>query len=167
MEATSLQKGGIYNHFRNKDELALEAFDYTFAKVIKRFRQRLDQDKTSAEKLHSVIAVFHSLHNDPVTEGGCPISNMAFFSGEGHPEIKQRAKESFRILENYIAIKVEEGMDRKEFKKTLDPAAVAALFVATLEGAIMLSRIGKKSYHMDVVASFLKNYIGKEMLVNA
>src|ERR1700678_1948300 len=30
MEATGLKKGGIYRHFSSKEELAAEAFDYTW-----------------------------------------------------------------------------------------------------------------------------------------
>ena len=30
MQATGLEKGGIYNHFTNKEELAIAAFDYRF-----------------------------------------------------------------------------------------------------------------------------------------
>jgi len=32
-----LQKGGIYNHFRSKDELALEAFDFAVNRVQSEF----------------------------------------------------------------------------------------------------------------------------------
>ena len=36
MHATGLKKGGIYNHFHSKDELALEAFDYAVEAVWQR-----------------------------------------------------------------------------------------------------------------------------------
>jgi len=36
MEATGLEKGGIYNHFTSKEQLALEAFDYAFEMVQQR-----------------------------------------------------------------------------------------------------------------------------------
>src|SRR5271170_2332921 len=34
MEATGLQKGGIYRHFSSKEELATEAFDYSWGKAV-------------------------------------------------------------------------------------------------------------------------------------
>jgi AcrR family transcriptional regulator len=37
MRVTGLQKGGIYNHFRSKDELALEAFDFAVNRVQEEF----------------------------------------------------------------------------------------------------------------------------------
>ena len=41
MDATHLKKGGIYNHFKNKDEIALAAFEYSYTKVLKRFKTYL------------------------------------------------------------------------------------------------------------------------------
>src|ERR1700720_218337 len=34
MEATGLQKGGIYRHFSSKEELATESFDYSWGKAV-------------------------------------------------------------------------------------------------------------------------------------
>src|SRR6266436_2118879 len=34
MDATGLQKGGIYRHFSGKEELATEAFDYSWQKAV-------------------------------------------------------------------------------------------------------------------------------------
>ena len=39
---TGLEKGGIYNHFGSKEQLALEAFDYATGIMRERFRQALE-----------------------------------------------------------------------------------------------------------------------------
>ena len=36
LAATGLQKGGIYNHFESKEQLAVEAFDYAIEMMIER-----------------------------------------------------------------------------------------------------------------------------------
>ena len=33
IDATGLEKGGIYNHFGSKEQLALEAYDYAMSRV--------------------------------------------------------------------------------------------------------------------------------------
>lgn len=38
MQQTGLEKGGIYNHFKSKEQLALEAFDYAYAMLDQRIR---------------------------------------------------------------------------------------------------------------------------------
>ena len=73
MKATNLKKGGIYNHFKNKDEIALAAFDYSVYKVFKRFRERLNRESTAYGKLQATIEVYASFAKDPVVSGGCPI----------------------------------------------------------------------------------------------
>src|SRR6266487_2891191 len=41
MRETGLEKGGIYNHFSSKEQLALESFDYAYGLVQQRVRQAL------------------------------------------------------------------------------------------------------------------------------
>ncbi len=47
MQATGLKKGGIYNHFTNKDELALQAFDYAFSLVRQKVSDQIKQEKNA------------------------------------------------------------------------------------------------------------------------
>ena len=37
MTATGLKKGGIYNHFESKEQLAFDVFDFAISKVRERF----------------------------------------------------------------------------------------------------------------------------------
>ncbi|NEP19789.1 MAG: TetR/AcrR family transcriptional regulator, partial [Leptolyngbya sp. SIO4C1] len=45
MQATGLQKGGVYNHFKSKDELALATYDAVLAELNSRYRQVLRRDR--------------------------------------------------------------------------------------------------------------------------
>src|SRR4028119_1173359 len=60
MRVTGLQKGGIYNHFKSKDELALEAFDYAMACVSQRYRDAWRSKRHSVDRLKAVISLFSS-----------------------------------------------------------------------------------------------------------
>ena len=50
MEATGLKKGGIYRHFASKEELAAEAFDYTWESAWKTRLLRVDEKANGIEK---------------------------------------------------------------------------------------------------------------------
>ena len=158
MEATNLKKGGIYNHFKNKDEIALAAFDYSFKKVLRQFRKRLDHDKTPTEKLNSIIEVYAKLASIPGMEGGCPIFNTAVDAANSHPLLKQKANEAINSLKKYIEIKVQEGIASGEFRKDADQNDIATLMIITLEGAIIMSRVNDKSC-IDVAVKSLKRYL--------
>jgi TetR/AcrR family transcriptional repressor of nem operon len=159
MEATSLKKGGIYNYFTSKDEIAVEAFNYSYNKIIERFRSRLDNDKTSFEKLNSIIDVYASFLYDPVVKGGCPIFNTAVDATDNHPSLKEHAKKGIASLQKYIEIKVMEGIDNQEFRTDCDPFTIASLVIINLEGAIIMWRVQGTDAHMKLAVGFLKEYL--------
>jgi AcrR family transcriptional regulator len=161
MEATQLKKGGIYNHFTSKDEIALEAFKYSYTKVIERFRSRLDRDTSPVEKLFSIIDVYASLIEEPVMKGGCPIFNTAVDASDNHSELKEMAKDGLIQLQRYIEIKVEEGIRSKMISSTCNPSEIASLIIINLEGAIIMNRINENNLHMQNAVRFLKRHISQ------
>src|SRR5580700_1573646 len=83
MAATGLQKGGIYRHFSSKEELAAEAFDYTWKAAWETRMQDVDQASSGIEKLKRLIANFVECR--PPVAGGCPILNTAVEADDGNP----------------------------------------------------------------------------------
>src|ERR1700751_3952622 len=75
MEATGLKKGGIYRHFASKEELAAEAFDFTWEAARRARLLQLDENATELDKLRQLIANF--INNKTPFAGGCPILNTA------------------------------------------------------------------------------------------
>src|SRR6266852_6617416 len=65
MRETGLEKGGIYNHFSSKEQLALEAFDYAYRLVQQRVRQALAGKFNAIERLVAIISVFQDEFEDP------------------------------------------------------------------------------------------------------
>ncbi|MDH5367987.1 MAG: TetR/AcrR family transcriptional regulator [Cyclobacteriaceae bacterium] len=161
MKATHLKKGGIYNYFKSKDEIAVEAFNYSYKKIIERFRSKLDYDKSSVEKLFSIIEVYASFISKPLMKGGCPIFNTAVDATDNHPALKERAKKGIDSLQKYIEIKVEEGIECGEFKTNCEPSKIASLMIINLEGAIIMSRVHGNDEHMLLTVELLKDYINK------
>ncbi len=159
MEATGLKKGGIYNYFNSKDEIALAAYSYSYSLVIKRFRSSLDTVHTSVEKIYSIIDTYASLIDNPVMAGGCPIFNTAVDAIDLHPSLARKAKDGINKLQRYIEIKIEQGMADEEFRADCKPSEIASLMIIHLEGAIIMSRVSGDRLQMQNAASFLKKYI--------
>ncbi|MGB0389949.1 MAG: TetR/AcrR family transcriptional regulator [Salibacteraceae bacterium] len=164
MEETNLKKGGIYNHFKNKDEIAIAAFDYSYSLVFKRFKTRLSQDATSLDKIHSIIEVFQSFGTNPVVKGGCPIFNTAIDATGTHSDLKTKAKEAINTLIKYVEIKVEEGKIEGEFKMNVNAPEFALFLVSTLEGALMVSRVNEKQASLDMAADIIKTYVKNNLV---
>ena len=51
IDATGLEKGGIYNHFGSKEQLALEAYDYAMTRVTERLARSQDGATDAVDRL--------------------------------------------------------------------------------------------------------------------
>lgn len=159
MRVTGLQKGGIYNHFRSKDELALEAFDFAVNRVQEEFMGALKGKRHSVDRLIAILSVYERMFDDPPIQGGCPILNTAVESDDTHPTLRERAQlamDAWRILIQRI---VDKGIIRGELHSTVDADTVATILIATIEGAVMLSKLYGDASHLERALNFLKTYV--------
>ncbi len=66
MEATGLEKGGIYRHFDSKQELAGEAFDHAWKLVMDTRFEGIDDIPSSVDRLRQFLRNFR----DPAGRSG-------------------------------------------------------------------------------------------------
>jgi len=161
MEASGLKKGGIYRHFSTKEELAAEAFDYTWESVWNARLLHVDEKATGIEKLKQLIANFVE-HRSPVA-GGCPILNTATDADDGNALLRARVTKALRSWLSRLQVIVEQAQKRGETRSGIDPKAVATLIVASLEGALMMSRLQRNDEALRRVQSHLNRYLEKEV----
>jgi TetR/AcrR family transcriptional regulator, transcriptional repressor for nem operon len=157
--ASGLEKGGIYNHFRSKEQLALESFDYAVEVMGGRFREALEGKDSALERLFAIVDVLGALAEDPPVPGGCPVLNTAVESDGAHPALKERAAEAMSGWLRLVGREVKEGVKSGELSPGTDPRSVASVVVATLEGAVMLSRLEDDPEHMRKVVRHLKDHL--------
>jgi TetR/AcrR family transcriptional regulator, transcriptional repressor for nem operon len=159
MEATGLKKGGIYRHFASKDELALAAFLFAAEKMKARFTAALAGKTGAVEQLRAIISVYARIPEDPPVPGGCPILNAAIEADDGDPQLKAEAQRVLRGLEKVLRGIVRQGQRDGELCAELDAELFAHVFVAQLEGAVMLAKLYDSRLPMRHVVSHLSGWI--------
>ena len=164
MEATGLQKGGIYRHFASKEELAAEAFDYTWEAAWNARLLHVDEKANGIDKLKQLIANFVE-HRSPIP-GGCPILNTAVDADDGNPVLRARVARALRSWVGRVQAFVEQAQDQRDARPRVDPKAVATLIVSSLEGAFMMSRIQRNDEALRHVQSHLNRYLDSEVAVS-
>ena len=155
-----IEKGGIYNHFGSKEELALAAFDHAAGIMRERLRVAREGRAGALERLFAVVDVLAGLAEDPPVPGGCPVLNTAVESDDAHPALKARAREAAIDWLRLIGSIVKEGVASGEFEADADPRKTASVVVATLEGALMLSKLCDDPAHMRRAVDHLKGHLG-------
>lgn len=166
MAATGLGKGGIYNHFRSKEELAVAAFDFSVALIRDRLDAALENKDTAADRLLAMAQVFALHVTNPPVPGGCPLFNTAVDSDDTHPEMRDRAREALDRWHNLVRGTVRKGIARGEFRPDIDVDTFATLFIASLEGGIALSRLNGTEVHIQRVLAAMAREI-RNMTVRA
>jgi TetR/AcrR family transcriptional regulator, transcriptional repressor for nem operon len=156
---TGLEKGGIYNHFASKEELALEAFDYATALMRERSSSALEGREGALERLFAVVEVLGGQVDDPPVAGGCVVLNTSVESDDAHSELKERARVAMNGWLRFVGSITKEGVQTGELKPGTDPRETASVVVATLEGAVMLSRLYDDPAHMRRAMGHLKDHL--------
>ncbi|MEZ2345387.1 TetR/AcrR family transcriptional regulator [Terriglobus sp. RCC_193] len=139
MEATGLEKGGIYRYFESKEDLAAEAFKFSLAVVRKLRTDDLDSISGSVEKLRHIMDRFVS-EPSPL-KGGCPLMNTAIDADDGNAALRDLVQQAFTDWRRRIAAIVRQGIRDGEISTSSDPAELADTIIASLEGALMLTRL--------------------------
>jgi TetR/AcrR family transcriptional regulator, transcriptional repressor for nem operon len=161
MEATGLKKGGIYRHFSSKEDLAAEAFDYTWEAARNARLVHVDEKANGIDKLRQYIANFTD-YRSPVG-GGCPILNTAVDADDGNTVLRARVAKALRSWLSRLEGIVEQAAERGETQPGVDPKAVATIIVASLEGALMMSRLQRNDGALRAVQSHLNRYLDNEV----
>jgi TetR/AcrR family transcriptional repressor of nem operon len=161
MKATGLKKGGIYRHFSSKEELAAEAFDYTWQEAWRARILPMDEQTMGVERLKQLISNFIE-HKSPVP-GGCPILNTAVDADDGNSVLRTRVRKALRSWLALLRVIVRQAAKRGELQTGIDAKAVAILIVASLEGGLMMSRLEGNDDALRKVQRHLNHYLDTEV----
>lgn len=145
---TGMQKGGIYNHFENKDQLALEAFEHAATVLRASFVDAMANKKTAFEKLSAVISVYQNAYDNPPLAGGCPVLNTAIESDDTHPALKEKAQMAMGSFLELIRSLLRLGIEQGEFKEEIEVQEFSIYITSVIEGGVMLSRLYEDNSHI-------------------
>ncbi|NJK66733.1 MAG: TetR/AcrR family transcriptional regulator [Microcoleus sp. CSU_2_2] len=159
MRVTGLQKGGIYNHFKSKDELALQAFDFAVEDMRKQYLTVLKGKHSAVDRLKAVISIFSNLAENPPIPGGCPLLNTAVESDDAHPALRQRVQIAMDGWRALICKIIHKGIAKGEVRENVEADAVATIVISMLEGAVMMSKLYGDAIHVKRVVAHLHEYI--------
>lgn len=159
MNATGLKKGGIYNHFDNKDSIAEASFLYSMNTLKEHYLNAVAQKSSAQEQFQEFIMVFSTLLQDKFIQGGCPLMNAAIEADDSTIEFVDRIKDGFNGLLQLIEKIIKHGQDRNEIRKDIHPEEMSIFILSSLEGALALSRLNKDNKYLDMTKLQLKKML--------
>jgi TetR/AcrR family transcriptional repressor of nem operon len=157
MEATGLEKGGLYRHFSSKEELAAEAFDYAWKLALETRIHDLDHFENAVDKLRQFLKNF--VERRPKIHGGCPLLNTAVDADDGNQMLRDRARSALKAWQSTLISIVRKGKKAREIRQEVEPTQLANLIISCLEGALMISRLERSDEPLRNARAFLEAHL--------
>lgn len=159
-KATGLTKGAIYCNFKNKEELALKAFELNIKMAILPLFQIVENQSNSLKKLYAITDYHRSYYNLVKNIGGCPMLRVGMDAKFNNPLLFDKAQKlSKKFISGLVKI-IDEGIYTNEIQQNTNTNQQAKLILSMIEGSSLLAFT-----HND--NSYLTNamdYIDKEII---
>ena len=157
---TNIQKGGIYRHFKDKEQLMVDSFHFSTEIMQNHLMMSVSQHKHAGDKLIAFVEAFLQLSDGEPMVGGCPIFNAAIEMDdlEGSALLPS-INEAMDMMIKWLVKIIEDGIRRQELKQSVQPYDTAIYIVSTLEGGLVLDRLKKDGQLTKIIKYNLKQYI--------
>lgn len=155
-DATGFTKGAIYRHFHDKESLEESTYDFISTKLQSKLREAIKDKNTAPDKLIAICDFFRAYIHSPIIVGGCPILNAGVESDDTKPGLNLKVKQLLDIFQKSLEHIIKRGIEHNQIKSEIRPNHFASIFIATLEGGVLLSKIRKSSKDMEWVIEDLR-----------
>lgn len=158
-KATGFTKGAIYKHFKNKEDLEQQALRSLNKTMFDILNVDIKAASNFKSKINIVFKFFETYLDNPPYMGGCPLMNSACESDDLDAGLRQQ---SFGMLVNFkTTVKriFDYGIKKGDLKKDIDSEQLTILFIATLEGAIMMSKLERNNDSLQKCVDYLNQIV--------
>lgn len=159
IKETGYKKGGIYNHFKSKEELAIASFWHAYELIKHQFILSFPENARASERLIAYVRTYKSFIAKSPMKGGCPILNFAIEADDAHPTIAQEVKKAVMDWLEILKGMFEEV--KLDFPET-NPEKEANFIMSAIEGAIMIAKIRKDGKVLLDTADQLEAYLNSK-----
>jgi TetR/AcrR family transcriptional regulator, transcriptional repressor for nem operon len=166
MQATGLQKGGIYRHFSGKRELAAEAFDYAWEKAVRGRLDGVGEVPDCVDRLKKTIENFVE-RRAGLVPGGCPLMNTAVEADDGNPLLRARARKALQGWTERLSRIAAAGIKKNQIVRSVAPRQLSQLIISSLEGALLISRLQNDEEPLRAMRRHLDEYLEQTVRVKA
>jgi AcrR family transcriptional regulator len=159
LDATALEKGGLYNHFGSKEELAIASFDFAMEAVDAYFTRALKGTESGLPRLLIYLSAFERYIEKPAIAGGCPMLNFTIEADDALPFLREHVQAAIGRVRAMLLQNIDRGIAKDHFRTGTDREEMADFVFAALEGAIVLSRGMRSRAHAKRVIATLRTWL--------
>ncbi len=157
-------KGALYRVFKDKDELAVEAFKYNLGIMKSLLLNEVHRSNNDIDRIFAVPRFYASINETKsFLKGGCPVLNTSIEADDTHPRLKNLARKAFDEMASLIETAIAMAQDNKTVKKGINAKEISRFMVATIEGSIAMMQSMETDEVIKTNMKYLENTV-KSML---
>ena len=161
MREAKTSKGGLYNHFKSKDEI----FSAVLSEARKIWRDRnlagLDQIEKPVGKVRKLLENYRDryLRDTETFPGGCVFVTLSVELDDQNPLFSKELNEGFVRLKAMIRRLLDEGKESGELRAEVNTEAVTEMIFSGMLGASVIYGTAKSSEGLDRCVNSLIDYL--------
>lgn len=158
-------KSHFYHYFRSKEELGHEVLNHSFERFGERGLAILREPLIDpVERLYLFIDSIVVAQAEQGCAGGSPFCGLAAEMADAAEGFRTRIESVFERWEEQITSLLREALGRGgRAREDADPARIARFVIATLEGAVLMTRVKREIGAMKGIADDLKRFVEMQL----
>jgi TetR/AcrR family transcriptional regulator, transcriptional repressor for nem operon len=154
-------KGNFYHYFRSKEDLGYAILD----RLLERFEARTlapifgDHARDPLGQVETFLDEVLATQRARKCVGGCPIGNLATELADAHEGFRQRLADGIERWRQCLAAALTRAQVLGTLAPDVDPEELARFLIASIEGAILLTKVQKDIRVMEHCMAELRRHL--------
>ena len=161
MENARSSKGGLYNHFKSKDDLFFEVLSEARGIWRQKNLAGLDRIEKPVAKIKKLLQNYKDryLKDKKTFPGGCVFVALSVELDDQRPRFSRELNEGFMRLKAMIKRLLDQGKESGELRPEVDTKAVTEMIFSGMLGASVIYGTEKSSAGLDRCINALIDYL--------
>jgi TetR/AcrR family transcriptional regulator, transcriptional repressor for nem operon len=162
LRESGVGKGNFYYYFHSKEELGHAILDQIVDSFLERTLAPCFADPAGQpmSQIRCFLSTLVELQRQSNCVGGCPLGNLAAELSDVHEGFRARLAGVFSAWRDRFSEALGEARRRGDVNPVCNPETVAQFLVASLEGAILITKLTKDISVMEQCVDELTRYLG-------
>lgn len=161
LRESKVGKGNFYYYFRSKEELGYAILDQIVESFLRRTLEPCfsDPDGRPLAQIRCFLDRVREIQRERNCVGGCPLGNLAAEFADVHEGFRGRLHGVFSAWRERLTVALEDAQRRGELCSECRPEVVANFLVASIEGAMLMTKLTKDIGVMEQCVEEMKRYL--------
>lgn len=156
LKRAEVKKGAMYHYFPSKKEMVLSMIDEKIKLRIENKWKALAN--TEENIIDSLISILEDINNWDL-KNGCPLGNLLQESLDEDEDFKKILTDILDDWKELFSNILQKAKDKNQITQTLDTKTCATFLIASIEGALLLSKKNDKAKDFEDTMKHLVSYI--------